>query len=148
MTPTGPSARAARRPSYYSFKRAGWTIIGANSQLFGDSEDEQASWVRRKVAGPGTCRLAFWHEPRFSAGTKEGDGDEPTVDPLWRAVEGKAALVVNAHDHNMQRFKPRDGTVQLISGSGGHNDRPTRSTPATSGWPSPTTSATGRCASA
>ena len=107
-------------PVHYSFRLAGWEIISLNSQIFGDAEDEQASWLRRKVAGPGNCRLAFWHEPRYSAGTKEGGGDEPTVDPLWSAVEGRAALVVNAHDHNMQRMKPRGGTVEVISGAGGH----------------------------
>jgi len=119
--PYWASKKGQTPPSQYSFRLAGWEIIGLNSQLFGDAEDEQASWLRRKVAAPGTCRLAFWHEPRYSAGTKEGAGDEPTVEPLWSAVEGRVALVVNAHDHNMQRMKPRDGIVQLISGSGGHN---------------------------
>jgi hypothetical protein len=107
-------------PSYYSFELAGWEIISLNSQIFGDDRAEQVSWLEDEVAGPGNCRLAFWHEPRFSAGQTEGGGDEESVDPLWQAVADKAALVVNGHDHNMQRLKPRDGIVGLISGAGGH----------------------------
>lgn len=73
------------------------------------------------MAAPGTCRLAFWHEPRFSAGTEHGD--QPRVAPLWNALRGKAALVVNAHEHHMERMKPRDGIVEVISGAGGHGFR-------------------------
>lgn len=82
---------------------------------------EQTDWLQREVAGSGTCRLAFWHEPRFSAGTVHGD--QPDVDPLWRSLRGKAALVVNAHEHDMQRMKPRDGIVEFVTGAGGHGDR-------------------------
>jgi len=117
------SRKGRTPPRYYSFELAGWEIISVNSQIFGDERAEQLSWLRRKVAGPGDCRLAFWHEPRYSAGTTEGHGDEAGVDPLWQAVRGKAALVVNGHDHNMQRMQPRDGIVELISGAGGHGQR-------------------------
>jgi hypothetical protein len=110
-------------PSYYSFTIAGWKIVSVNSQLFSDETSEQVSWLRREVAGPGNCRLAFWHVPRYSAGTTEGHGDEPGVDPLWQAVEGRAALVVNGHEHNMQRLWPRNGIVELIAGAGGHARR-------------------------
>jgi len=65
--------------------------------------------------------IAFWHVPRYSAGTRHGD--DPAVDPLWQAVQGKVALVVNGHEHNMQRMKPRDGIVELIAGAGGHGAR-------------------------
>ena len=88
------SRRATEPPSYYSFSLAGWDIISLNSQIFGDEADKQTDWLRREVAAPGTCRLAFWHEPRFSAGTEHGD--QPRVAPLWNALRGKAALVVNA----------------------------------------------------
>jgi len=110
-------------PPYYSFTIAGWEIISLNSQIFGDAGSGQLSWLRRTVAEPGNCRLAFWHMPRYSAGTGEEHGDEPSVDPLWQAVRGRAALVVNAHEHHMQRMKRRDGIVELISGAGGHGNR-------------------------
>jgi hypothetical protein len=65
----------------------------------------------------GTCRIAFFPRPYLNAG-KHGDQEEVT--PLWRALRGRAALVVNGHDHNMQHFKRKDGIVELIAGAGGH----------------------------
>ena len=121
--PYWASRKGRTPPLYYSFELAGWEIISLNSQIFGDDRSQQLDWLEGKLAVPGNCRLAFWHEPRYSAGTTEGHGDEMSVDPLWQAVRGKAALVVNAHDHNMQRMKPRDGIVEVISGAGGHGSQ-------------------------
>lgn len=116
------ATRKGRKPPlHYSFELAGWKIISLNSQIFGDQAKEQVEWLKRKVAAPGDCRIAFWHEPRYSAGTIHGD--EPDIEPLWQALKGKAALVLNAHEHNMQRFEPIDGIVEVISGAGGHGDR-------------------------
>jgi len=106
-------------PVHYSFRLAGWEIVSLNSQVHGEAASEQVAWLRRKVAGPGDCRLAFWHEPRYSAGTVHGD--QPGTDPLWQSLRGKAAVVVNAHEHHMERMKPRDGIVEYISGAGGHH---------------------------
>ena len=46
-------------------------------------------------------------------------GDDASYEPFWRALRGKARLVLSGHDHNMQRLRPRDGIVQLVAGSGG-----------------------------
>ena len=75
-------------------------------------------WLHAALRAGGTCRIAFWHRPRFSAGRVHGDA--PDVAPLWNALRGRARLVVNGHDHDMQRFKPRDGLTQYVSGAGGH----------------------------
>jgi len=119
--PYWATQRGREPPSYYSFSLAGWQITSLNSQIYGDDADRQTDWLRREVTGPGDCRLAFWHEPRYSAGTEHGD--QPGVDPLWQALRGKAKLVVNAHEHHMERMKPRDGIVEVISGAGGHGFR-------------------------
>jgi hypothetical protein len=37
----------------------------------------------------------------------------------WDAIAGSARIIVNGHDHNLQRFRERDGIVELISGAGG-----------------------------
>jgi hypothetical protein len=105
-------------PAYYSFWLAGWRIFSLNSETEHGSGSPQLAWLRKRLRGRSTCRLAFWHRPRFSAGAKHGD--QPDVAPLWNAVRGHAALVVNGHEHDMQRLKPRDGLVELISGAGGH----------------------------
>jgi calcineurin-like phosphoesterase family protein len=104
---------------YYSFAAGGWQIISLNSEMEHDSGSPQVAWLRSKAKGKGTCRLAFWHRPRYSAG--DHHGDQPDVQPFWEALKGHAALVVNGHEHDMQRFKARDGITQFISGAGGHD---------------------------
>ena len=104
-------------PAYYSFSIAGWQILSLNSEEPHDTESPQLAWLRRQVRGPGTCRLAFWHRARYSAGTKHGDKDE--LDPLWSALRGRARIVVTANDHDMQRHAFRDGIVNFVSGAGG-----------------------------
>lgn len=94
-------------PHFYSFRLAGWRVISLTSEDSLDAGSEQLSWLQRQMTrGGGDCRLAFWHRPRHSAGTRHGD--DPEVDPLWRAVRGRAALVVNGHDHiDRRRRRPQ-----------------------------------------
>lgn len=104
-------------PAYYRFTIAGWQVLSLNSQAPHDRGSAQLRWLARQVARPGTCRLAFWHRPRFSAGRH---GDQADIAPLWNALRGRAVLVVAGHDHDMQRFRPIDGMTQVVSGAGGH----------------------------
>jgi 3',5'-cyclic AMP phosphodiesterase CpdA len=107
----------AVRP-YYTFAASGWRLISLNSEMAHDSGSPQVRWLRSKLRGRGTCRLAFWHRPRYSAGDTHGDQDD--VQPFWDALTGRAAIVVNGHEHDMQRFKSRGGITELVSGAGGH----------------------------
>jgi hypothetical protein len=104
-------------PAYYDFAVAGWQILSLNSEAPHGTRSAQVRWLRTRVTAPGSCRLAFWHRPRFNAGRH---GDQEDVAPLWDALRGHAALVVNGHDHNMQRFRPVDGITEYVSGAGGH----------------------------
>jgi len=103
-------------PSYYSFRVGGWELLSLNSEARHDEGSPQLRWLRRTLREPGTCRIAFWHRPRFSAGRY---GDQKDVEPLWNAVRGKATILVGGHDHNMQRLRPVDGVTQFVSGAGG-----------------------------
>jgi hypothetical protein len=105
-------------PSYYAFRVAGWKIISLDSQIDYDPGSPQIDWLERKLRGPGNCRIAFWHRPRFNAGTNHEDGDS-SIASFWDALQGEARLVINGHEHNMQRQAPTQGIVQLISGAGG-----------------------------
>jgi hypothetical protein len=113
-------------PAYYAFDAAGWRILSLNSEAPHDTGSAQLRWLTREVRPAGTCRLAFWHRPRHSAGRQ---GDQPDVAPLWDALEGRARIVLGGHDHNMQRLRPIRGLTQWISGAGGrelhatHRDR-------------------------
>jgi hypothetical protein len=38
---------------------------------------------------------------------------------MWRALRGRVAAVISGHDHNYQRFRPVNGIVQFVVGTGG-----------------------------
>lgn len=105
------------QPQWYRFRLAGWEVLSLNSEAPHGNRSSQLRFLRRALRGGGTCRIAFWHRPRFSAGRVHGDARD--VAPLWNALPGRARLVLTAHDHTMQRFKPRDGLTQYVSGAGG-----------------------------
>ena len=103
-------------PSYYSFTAAGWRIISLNSQISVGSRSRQVRWLRERVRRPSTCRIAFFHRPRYSAGSH---GDNRDMAAVWGALRGRARIALGGHDHNMQRHRSRNGIVQFVSGAGG-----------------------------
>lgn len=108
-----------RPPDWYSFRAGGWTILALDSEAPHHRGSAQHRWLRRQVRAPGTCRIAFWHRPRFSAG--ERHGDQPDMEPLVDALRGRAAIVLAGHEHDMQRFRPIDGVTHFVSGAGGRH---------------------------
>jgi acid phosphatase type 7 len=117
-------ARLGRRlPSYYARDAGAWRILSLNSELRGAAMDAQVRWLRRQVRGGGTCRLAFWHRPRFSAGMH---GDQRNTTPFWRALRGRARIVIGGHDHDLQRMRRRAGITEFVSGAGGNGRYPLR----------------------
>jgi acid phosphatase type 7 len=104
-------------PAYYAFRVSGWQILSLNSETDHDPGSPQLRWLHRQVDTGGNCRIAFWHRPRFSAGTIHGD--QPDAAPLWNAVSGDARIVLTGHEHDMQRLRPRDGITEFVSGAGG-----------------------------
>lgn len=107
--------RGTTPPDWYSFRAGGWQIIELSSET--NRRSQQLRWLRTQLRARTNCRIAFWHRPRFSAGPH---GDAADMDPYWRALQGKARLVLSGHDHNMQRFAPRNGLIQIVSGAGGY----------------------------
>lgn len=113
-------------PSYYSFSAGGWEILSVN----GEDPDSRSveNWIRDQVRDGGDCRIAFWHRPAYSAG-KYKEGDE-RARLYWDALVGGARIVVNGHDHDMQRLRVREGITEFISGAGGrHRHNVTESDP-------------------
>jgi acid phosphatase type 7 len=110
------NVKQRRVPHHYAFSLGGWRLLSLNSETPGDSA--QLAFARRELArAKGNCVIAFWHRPRIDAGLHRDEA--PAVDPLWRVVKGRAALVLSGHDHNLQRFRPIGGTEQLVVGAGG-----------------------------
>jgi hypothetical protein len=104
-------------PPWYTFRIGGWQLLSLNSEAPHGARSAQLRWLRRQLRTPGTCRLAFWHRPRYSAGTP---GDQADVQPFWAALRKHATLVLNGHDHDLQRLHPRKGITELVAGAGGH----------------------------
>jgi len=109
-------------PTYYSFYAGGWQVLGVNGEH--SETGAIADWLEGQASAGGNCRIAFWHRPAYSAG-KYAEGDE-RARRFWDALEGGARIVVNGHDHNLQRLRRRNGMFQFIAGAGGrhrHNVR-------------------------
>lgn len=104
-------------PTFYAFTIGGWRIISLNSEDPGNAQ--QAAFLQRELARRADrCAIVMWHRPFVSLG-RHRDGS--TVAPLWNAVVGRVPVVLNGHDHNLQRFKAVQGTTQYVIGAGGHS---------------------------
>lgn len=111
-------ALGRRAAAWYAFQAGGWRIISLDSETSHSAGSSQVRWLRSQLREPGTCRIAFWHRPRFSAGRH---GDQADMAPVWNALRGHAAIVLNGHDHDMQRMRPVDGITEFVSGAGGRS---------------------------
>jgi hypothetical protein len=106
-------------PHYYSFDLDGWHFFGLNSEDHHEEGSAQLAWLRRNLSErTGNCTIAFWHRPRYSAGTNHGD--ERSLAQVWGSLAGRATIVLSGHDHSYQRFKPIDGITNWVIGTGGH----------------------------
>jgi hypothetical protein len=115
----------ASPPPWYTLRIGGWRLISLNSEAPHDEGSPQLRWLVRTLRHQrGNCVLAFWHRPLRSAGLH---GDQADVAPLWNALRGRARLVLNGHDHDLQRFHRRDGITELVAGAGGQAVYPVRS---------------------
>jgi acid phosphatase type 7 len=113
--------RSAVRP-WYAFRAGGWLVLSLNSEAAHDQRSAQLRWLRKTLARHGgDCAIAFWHRPLRSAGLH---GDQPDIAPLWAALRGHARIVLNGHDHDLQRFRAREGIVEYVAGAGGHGIYP------------------------
>lgn len=135
----GPAAGDALR-GYYSFDIGGWHLVSLNSNcaLIGGCGpgSPQLTWLQQDLAAyPAPCTLAFWHHPLFSSGQH---GSDSTYESFWQALQAAGAeVVLNGHDHDYERFGPRDprgatdpaGIREFVVGTGGRSLRTFASSP-------------------
>jgi hypothetical protein len=125
------------RNGYYSYELGGWHIVVLNSECSDiggcDAASRQVQWLRADLAAhPAACTLAYWHKPLFSSGSAHGNDYE--MKAFWQALyDAHAAVVINGHDHNYERFAPQNpegvsdaarGIREFVVGTGGKNHRP------------------------
>ncbi len=130
----GYFGKAAGDPSkgYYSYDLGDWHLIALNSncqEVGCGASSRQVGWLKEDLAANDgkRCTLAYMHHPRFSSG--EEHGNTYYVKPLWEALhEAGADVVLSAHEHNYERFAPREpggradpegGIRQFVVGTGG-----------------------------
>src|SRR5579884_2236707 len=126
---------------WYSFNVGAWHVIALNSNCELNSVDEEVipggcgagspeeQWLEQDLAGDhAACTLAYWHHPLFHSGNEPGgDAMKQMFTDLYNA---HATLVLNAHEHQYERFAPQDpngnldptnGIVEFVVGTGGRN---------------------------
>jgi hypothetical protein len=82
-------------------------------------DDSQAQWLNDQLASPGPpFRIAVFHQPAYSCGPH---GSTAEVVQRWvPALEAtSAALVLNGHDHDYERFLSGAGVTYVVTGGGG-----------------------------
>jgi len=115
--PYWTAARGTPPPLRYAFTVSGWQLISLNSNLPTDTAQE--AWLSaeiRRTPGYGTCRIAFMHHPRYSAGLH---GDLTALQGIFDELRGHATIALAGHDHDMQRLHPIDGITPFVDGAGG-----------------------------
>jgi hypothetical protein len=83
-------------------------------------DDPQSAWLDRQLGAPGPAfRVIVFHQPAYSCGTEHGS----TRDVIRRWVpileRHRAALVLNGHEHDYQRFASAAGVSYVVTGGGG-----------------------------
>ena len=111
---------------YDRFRVGSWTAYAVNSNCDVIDCGPQYRWLRRQLARDTRCSLMYMHHPRYSTGEH---GPSPLARRFFAlASRSGVEMVLSAHDHDYERFRPMDnrererpdsGTVQYVSGAGG-----------------------------
>ena len=118
---------------YYSYDVGTWHIVALNSNcsevLRCGPFSPQGRWLEEDLAANDeeACTLAYFHHPLFTSGEYRPGIER--MERLWEILyAGGVDVVLNAHDHNYQRFAPQDpkgradpedGIRQFVVGTGG-----------------------------
>jgi hypothetical protein len=95
---------------YYSYNLGTWHLIALNSNCSQpgvggcSSGSPQYTWLKNDLSlagGMENCILAYWHQPRYSSGGRQGSQTQP----LWELLyDAGADVVLTGHDHTYERF--------------------------------------------
>ena len=92
---------------YYSYDLGQWHIVVLNSNIDAKQGSAQLAWLRQDLAAaPNRCTLAYWHHPRFTSGTRQGDTGR-MVDVVQELYDRGVEVALVGHDHLYERFTPQ-----------------------------------------
>jgi hypothetical protein len=121
---------------YYSYHLGSWHLLALNSNC-GVEEircgpgSPEGRWLEEDLAANDeqACSLAYFHHPLFASGSYRPGIKR--VERLWEILYAAGVeVVLNAHEHNYQRFAPQDpegradredGIRQFVVGTGGRS---------------------------
>jgi hypothetical protein len=95
-----------------------WELLSLNSEAAHAEDSAQVRWLRRAPAKPRACRIAFWHPRPLQRWEARRPGRRGAA---VGCPARYAAIVVAAHDHEMQRLNPTDDITQFVVGAGGRS---------------------------
>lgn len=114
----GPEAKE----QWYSFDWGDVHIVGLDTERVGPT---QAAWLEADLAAHADApwTIVMLHRPPYSSGDH---GDTASVKELFVPIFERAGvdLVLAGHDHNYERFRPKNGIVYIVTGGGGRGTRP------------------------
>lgn len=83
-------------------------------------DQAQGSWLDQQLAAPGPAfRVVVFHQPAYSCSSEHGS--TRAVIRRWVPIldRHRAALVLNGHEHDYQRFVSASGVTYVVTGGGG-----------------------------
>jgi PKD repeat protein len=106
-----------RSLGYYSYDLGAWHIVVVNSSIDVAVGSVQEKWLRADLAATTqSCSLVMLHHPLYSSGPT---GGATKMRPIFQAAyDLNVDLIITAHEHVYERFKPQDanGNVDLVRG--------------------------------
>lgn len=123
-----------RPQGYYSYDVGSWHVVVLNSNtsyVSASAGSAQDTWLKNDLAlNTKSCILAYWHQPRVYSTTSTSYYTTSKVNQLWADLyAAHATLIVNAHQHQYERFAPQDASLkadphgirEFVVGTGGES---------------------------
>jgi 3',5'-cyclic AMP phosphodiesterase CpdA len=106
-----------RGERYYTFVRKNVRFVVLDTNLL---DPPQVAWAEQTLKqATENWRIAYFHHPLYSSGSRHGSNLELRVvlEPLL--VRNGVSVVFSGHDHNYERTKPQKGITYFVEGSSG-----------------------------
>jgi hypothetical protein len=126
------SLAGARDKGYYAKDLGSWRVVVTNtncSQAGGcTTTSPQGQWLQQQLATAPACTIVAGHHPAITDGDNYYPGTTAGGQVFSAAYAGGAELYLSGHDHQYQRFSPRNGSLapdaargvrQFVVGTGG-----------------------------